>query len=172
MREEDRLDARKAARDWAALGDSLRVGSATRDLPASDRDDVVQEVLLRLWRLHREGDWPMAPGRFIRTVVRRLVTDRWRSRSRSRGPSPDEPEDPGRTPADSTALHELRGRLHRAIEALPEPQSRVVRMRLLEGRTYRSIAVAEGVPLNTALGRMHLAVRKLRRTLEEYRELT
>ena len=32
---------------------------------------------------------------------------------------------------------------------------------------FKDIAVVQGIPLNTALGRMHLAMKKLRARLEE-----
>ena len=71
------------------------------------------------------------------------------------------------TPIDEATFTELRTDVREAIDALPEAQRRVVRMRYFEGKTFKEIARIEGVPLNTALGRMHLAAKKLRRTLEE-----
>jgi len=57
-------------------------------------------------------------------------------------------------------------RLRRAIDALPEPQRQVVLMRYYGGLRFHEIAELLGCPLNTALGRMHKAMQKLRRALE------
>ncbi len=58
-------------------------------------------------------------------------------------------------------------RLARAIESLPEPQRQVVLLRYYSGLRFVEIAQVLGCPLNTALGRMHKAILKLRSILQQ-----
>jgi RNA polymerase sigma-70 factor, ECF subfamily len=55
--------------------------------------------------------------------------------------------------------------LQRAIERLPEAQKQVLLLRYYSGLKFNEIAEMLGCPLNTALGRMHKAVLKLRSLL-------
>jgi RNA polymerase sigma-70 factor (ECF subfamily) len=57
-------------------------------------------------------------------------------------------------------------KLRRAIEQLPEPQRQVLMLRYYGNLKFIEIADLLGCPLNTALGRMHKAVTKLRELME------
>lgn len=61
---------------------------------------------------------------------------------------------------------EEQARLRLAIEQLPELQRQVVMLRYYSGLKFTEIAQALGCPLNTALGRMHKAVCRLRQLME------
>ena len=56
-------------------------------------------------------------------------------------------------------------RVRAALDELPEPQARIVRMRIYEEKTFARIAEELDIPLGTALGRMRSAMEKLRRRL-------
>lgn len=58
-------------------------------------------------------------------------------------------------------------KLRHAIEQLPEPQKQVLLLRYYGGLKFVEIAAMLGCPLNTALGRMHKAVLKLRQVMSE-----
>jgi len=58
-------------------------------------------------------------------------------------------------------------KLRRAIEKLPEAQRQVLMLRYYSNLKFVEIAELMGCPLNTALGRMHKAVLKLRQLMEE-----
>jgi len=129
------------------------------------RDDLVQETMLRVWsRLRVTGDVDRPRG-LIRTVLRHLRVDRLRAPTQ---PESLETEVDGResTPLDAAALTELRQLVRNAIDQLPTTQRDVVRQRIYDGRSFREIAVAQDVPIGTALGRMHVAMKRLRATLE------
>lgn len=53
------------------------------------------------------------------------------------------------------------------IDALPEPQREVVMMRYYNDMSFKEIADATGVSINTALGRMRYALMNMRRIAEE-----
>jgi len=59
------------------------------------------------------------------------------------------------------------GAVRTAIETLPAQQQQVLRMRIYEEQTFAQISEELGIPLGTALGRMRLAVAKLRSVLSE-----
>ncbi len=54
------------------------------------------------------------------------------------------------------------------INYLPENQQEVVRMRFFEDLSFKEIADATGVSINTALGRMRYALLNLRKLAQEY----
>jgi DNA-directed RNA polymerase specialized sigma24 family protein len=59
--------------------------------------------------------------------------------------------------------------VHRVFEAvvitLDAPTAEVVRMRLRDGLSFKQIAEQQGTPINTALGRMHRALKRIRQAL-------
>lgn len=57
-------------------------------------------------------------------------------------------------------------KLRRAIDILPENQKQVVLLKYYSGLKFVEIAQLLGCPLNTALGRMHKAVLRLRQAME------
>ena len=57
-------------------------------------------------------------------------------------------------------------KLRAAIEKLPEAQRQVLMLRYYSNLKFVEIAELMGCPLNTALGRMHKAVLKLRQLME------
>ena len=70
------------------------------------------------------------------------------------------------------AGHRLEGteqeqKLRLAIEKLPEAQRQVLMLRYYSNLKFVEIAELIGCPLNTALGRMHKAVLKLRQLMDE-----
>ena len=66
---------------------------------------------------------------------------------------------------------EDRARLLAAVRALPGPQRDVFLLRAA-GVAFADIAARFGIPLNTALGRMHYAMKALRAALDPHGEPT
>jgi RNA polymerase sigma-70 factor (ECF subfamily) len=98
-------------------------------------------------------------------IATNKVNDAWRSRGRERTA-----KEGLRLVMDEAAPHaghRLEGseqvdKLRRAIEALPEPQRQVLLLRYYSELKFVEIAELLGCPLNTALGRMHKAMLKLK----------
>ena len=70
------------------------------------------------------------------------------------------------------AAHRLEGteldeKLRRAMDRLPENQRQVLLLRYYSDLKFVEIAEMLGCPLNTALGRVHKAILKLRQVMEE-----
>lgn len=53
--------------------------------------------------------------------------------------------------------------LYQLLESLPQEQQEVVRLRMWEDKSFKEIADATGVSINTALGRMRYALSNLRK---------
>ncbi|HEY8665138.1 MAG TPA: sigma factor-like helix-turn-helix DNA-binding protein, partial [Tepidisphaeraceae bacterium] len=62
---------------------------------------------------------------------------------------------------------EQQRRLTLAIEKLPDNQKQVVMLRYYGNLKFTEIAAMLGCPLNTALGRMHKAMLKLREVMAD-----
>ncbi len=75
--------------------------------------------------------------------------------------------DPGIGPDRQAAGRELGTRLREAINRLPAEQKEVFLMRMEGDVSFKDIAKIQGISINTALGRMHYALAKLKGELAE-----
>ena len=62
---------------------------------------------------------------------------------------------------------QIRDDVRRIIDALPLPQREVLVMRYYNDMSFKEIAEATGVSINTALGRMRYAILNMRRIASE-----
>ena len=69
--------------------------------------------------------------------------------------------------AEALQGEERRRALREAVAKLPPAHRQIVAMRLVEGLSFKEIAERLEIPINTALGRMHDAVGKLKATLKQ-----
>jgi RNA polymerase sigma-70 factor (ECF subfamily) len=106
-------------------------------------------------------------------IATNKATDHWRSNGRERSAKRGLRLVTGAAataaaPADARLNeNEQAARLHRAIEQLPEPQRQVLVLRYYSNLKFVEIADLLGCPLNTALGRMHKAMLKLKELMQE-----
>lgn len=149
-----------------------RVALSTTGQPA-DAEDVVQEVWRRVVR--KAGGFR---GDSLRGWLFRICRNHLIDRSRGRRPALCLDESigdgemtrldvlPGNGIAPDAAAerHEWCTQLAAAVDSLPPEQKTVFLLRA-EGLDFKEIAVAQRIPLNTALARMHYAVGKLRKSL-------
>lgn len=145
---------------------------------AADREDLAQETLLRVCQRDRtalDGGATSGVRGLVRTIIRRLRIDLWRRGRRLRPAS-----DPQATdvlidqrvvrPPDAVGSEERRDLVRSVVEQLPRAQREAVWLRYYEGMTFQAIAHAQGVPLNTALARVHEAIKRMRKELESLDE--
>ncbi len=143
---------------------------------AGDRmtaDDLFQELWLRVSR--KLGDY-REQGRFGAWLFQ-IAANLWRGdrrgkirRSRWETTSPDGelPDCPVASgAADELTRTEQRMRLEAGIRLLPEEQREVFHFRQA-GVSFREIAVLQSCPINTALGRMRLALKSLKEFCHEH----
>jgi RNA polymerase sigma-70 factor, ECF subfamily len=138
-------------------------------------DQLAEELFQQTWLsvLDHVDKFESGGGGFKAWVYRiatNKANDHWRSRSREKSAREgmklafeSETADAGFPVEEAEQVVKLRS----AIEKLPENQRQVLLMRYYSGLKFVEIAQSLGCPLNTALGRMHKAVRKLRELMEE-----
>lgn len=103
-------------------------------------------------------------------IATNKANDAWRSRSREKNAqhglrlvSDVSAPDAGELLSDA----EQHLKLREAIMQLPEPQRQVLMLRYYSGLKFTEIADLLGCPLNTALGRVHKAILKLKQAMEQ-----
>ncbi len=138
----------------------------------SEADDLMQEVMLTVWRRAEQFDCRKArASTWIFTITRNKRSDAIR---RERRPEFD-PNDPALVPdrdddpSEAVSVNEWRAAIKRAIDEVPEEQAKLLRMSFFEDKTHDAIASELDLPLGTVKSRIRLAVAKLRRSLEELR---
>ena len=143
----------------------MRLGS-----DAATAEEVVQEVMLTVWRKAASFDRSQASAStWIFTIARNRRIDRLR---RERRPEFD-PNDPALVPegpedADRTVwTGQIEGRVRAAIESLPPEQSDLIRRAYFEEQSHREIAERSGLPLGTVKSRIRLAMQRLRERIDD-----
>ncbi len=170
-------DARIAAA-VAAQGPRLRAFVRRQVADLGEAEDIVQEAFLELVSAYRLLEPVEHVAAWLLRVARNRIIDRFRHGVRSGSP-PDpvrQSDALARWPApaadgpEAAYARDLLGEeLAAALEELPAQQREVFVAHELEGRSFRELAAASGVGINTLLGRKHAAVRYLRRRLQDMR---
>jgi len=141
-----------------------------------DPEEVFQETWIRAIRhLDRFDDQNLLGWLF--RIAHNLVIDRARKSKPEVQPSPrtgqttttwfDQVAASGLGPATVTAGRDLGKQIEAALENLPPEQREVFLLRMDGDMSFKEIAKVQGVSINTALARMHYAVRKLRNLLKD-----
>lgn len=144
------------------------------DVPAADRDDLVQETFARLVPALRNRVFDPKKGSFhtfLSVIVRRLMIDRLRTLSarRTDGAMPLEDVEPAAETPAAAELVDMKWRLarhHAAVEhvfaksALSEQSRRVYLMSEVDGLPMKDIAAKLGLAPN-AVRRIASRVRKM-----------
>ena len=110
----------------------------------SEAQDLVQEAYARAWQRRRRLTAYDDPEGWLRLVVNRLATDRWRHLGvRRRRAEAAPPPDPVSPPGDDVVL------LVRAMRVLPVDQRRALALHYLLDRSVAEIAAETGVATGT-----------------------
>jgi RNA polymerase sigma factor (sigma-70 family) len=151
-----------------------------------DAEDILQEVFYELVEANRLLMPIEHVTGWLFRVARNRITDLFRKKSRlrfSEGAGVDQDDEPlylrdllASPDAGPEALYARRlllDALELAIEELPPEQREVFVSHELEGRSFKEMAAASGVSVNTLLSRKRYAVRHLRERLGSlYDEMT
>lgn len=136
---------------------------------ASAAEELVQETMLTVWRRAETFDPKQAAvATWIFTIARNKRIDRLRRENKPEL-DPHEPMfHPELQSADEAVDKRQQAvRLRRAIANLPQEQAELVRMAYFGDMVHTSIAEETGVALGTVKSRLRLAMKRLRRALEE-----
>ena len=140
-------------------------------------DDIFQETFIKAVRVIDEGRYTDS-GKFLSWVLRiahNRVLDYFRREKASRQVNEAEAgydmigslrlSEPN---AEDELVHsEIEQTIRNLIEALPEEQQEVVRLRYFSKLSFQEIADETDVSINTALGRMRYALINLRKMIAE-----
>lgn len=140
-------------------------------------EDIFQETFVKAIMNIRQGRYT-ENGKFpawITRIAHNLVIDYFRQERNENVVSNDESEvdllnninlSEGTIETD-IVNGQIRNDLRELVKLLPDNQKEVVYMRFYQDLSFKEIAEATGVSINTALGRMRYAILNLRRMAEE-----
>jgi len=182
MSEQDRQITEVVAREESRLRNFIRSWVPQE----ADVEDVLQDVFFELIEAQRLMTPLREAGAWLFRVARNRITDLFRRRGaefRRMEPFVEGPDGEGLAleawlpsgdegPEAAYARKVLLEELDAALEELPEEQRAVFVAHELEGLSFKELAEATGLPINTLLSRKHYAVLHLRKRLraiyEEY----
>lgn len=154
---------------WQEIETRLRPYVARRVASASDVDDILQEIFLRMQRGItglRDGE---RFGGWIYTIAQHVIIDRARARSRDPVLGVAEPPEPALDPVDeSDALHAALGECVALFVArLPPSYREAITLTELEGMTQKDAAELLGVSLSGMKSRVQRGREKIREMFHE-----
>jgi RNA polymerase sigma-70 factor (ECF subfamily) len=136
----------------------------------AEAEDIVHDAFMLVGdRARQYAPERGAVGAWLVALVRNLSIDRMRRRERRGrlGRQILTHESVGRVadPEELTAEADLRNRVRRALQSLPEVQRTTLEIAFFEGLSYPEISLREGVPLGTIKSRVARALMSLREAL-------
>ena len=136
-------------------------------IPAADRDDLVQEVMLQIWEALRKPAFDFS-GRFesfVQVVAARRCIDWMRTRKPVSAINPAIPHDsPG--PLDKLMQHERRALAREALSRLKESCRELIRLHVGEKLPYARIAERTGRSEGALRFQMYECIRQARQILD------
>lgn len=153
--------------------DYIRMMVKDRDLA----DDILQDTLIKVVRVIDEGRY-VDSGKFLSWILRiahNQVIDHFRREKQQKQLTEADAgydvlgtirfAEP--TVEDRMVSEQIATDIRALVEELPAEQREVVKMRYYANLTFKEIAEATDVSVNTALGRMRYALINLRRMIQE-----
>ena len=137
-------------------------------------DELVQEVMISIWRRASLYDWrKAAASTWIFTIARNQRIDMLRKQQRSSAEMGLETEDLWQIPGDGEddpvpSLHRIfaERRIQESFQHLPEEQVTVLAKVYMEQKSHQVVAEEMGIPLGTVKSRVRLALNKLKVILQ------
>lgn len=140
-------------------------------------DDIFQETFVKIIMTLKQGRYAESGkfGAWLTRIAHNLIIDHFRQEKSENSISTDDEEVNllnrrdlcDENIEDLMVNDQIRSDVRRIIEALPEAQREVLMMRYYSDMSFKEIADATGVSINTALGRMRYAIMNMRRIAEE-----
>jgi RNA polymerase sigma factor (sigma-70 family) len=173
MAEQDKRIAETVLRERGRLGNFIR----RRVSDTSEAEDILQDVLYEFVAAYRLPESIEQAGAWLFRVARNRIIDRFRKKKEESLPEisgedderswldevlPSADAGPEAAYARAVLLEEL----YAALDELPEEQRAVFIAHELDGRSFKELAAASGVGVNTLLARKRYAVKHLRARLQ------
>lgn len=168
---QDRAIADAVVRERSRLRSFIR----RRVLDQDEAEDILQDVFEELVEAYRLPDSIEQVGAWLFRVARNRIIDRFRKRKEEPLPDLDELDgdyrldlelpSPDAGPEAAYARAALLDALRAALDELPANQREIFIAHELDGRSFKDMAAATGVGINTLLARKRYAVLHLRERL-------
>lgn len=140
-------------------------------------DDIFQDTFIKVVKAIDEGSY-VDNGKFVSWVLRiahNKVLDYFRSQSRNTVVNESKAgydvfatlNLKERSIEDSIVSTQIEADIRRLVDLLPDEQRLVVKMRYYDDMSFKEIAQATDVSINTALGRMRYALLNLRKMIKQ-----
>ena len=131
-------------------------------------EDIVQDVLLRLWEKRNELDSINNKEAWCMRMIRNLSIDRLRVKAnKSESLEKALPfHDVHQNPAENAISNEIHQAINQMISRLPENQKEIVKLRDILGYSYKEIAEVLALDLNTVKVTLFRARKELRENLK------
>ncbi|MBQ9576449.1 MAG: sigma-70 family RNA polymerase sigma factor [Muribaculaceae bacterium] len=140
-------------------------------------DDIFQDTFVKAIMTIKQGKY-VENGHFpawITRIAHNQIIDYFRQTKAENSQSTDDDdvnilnrkELCGGTVEDDIVLTQIHDDVRRLVKVLPDNQREVLIMRYYKNMSFKEIADATGVSINTALGRMRYAILNMRRIAEE-----
>ncbi len=153
---------------FAPLIKGFCLGNVNTNFPADAADEIVQEVLFKVWQKAPSYDaTKAAASTWIYTVMRNCRIDVMRRNRRTISDSGViEIEDIWDEAADDQAYVYLQQAsnetlIHNAFGQLPAEQRLVLNQVYMQGKTHQQISTETGLPLGTVKSRVRIGLKKM-----------
>ena len=132
-----------------------------------EAEDVVQEVLIKMWNQREQWDQYQNLEAWCMRMTKNLSIDKLRSKHHKVGIIAEGMDfvAPNMAPDRQTELHDEVGRIRRLMSTLPDKQRMVMQLRDLDGQSYQEIADQLEMPVNQVKVYLFRARQKIRTEL-------
>jgi len=146
-------------KDWLFRFAYMRIGIR------EDAEDVVQDVLLGVFRRLREKTDVDSVEHYIIRAISNACIDYFRRKS-LRVVSLDQAEQIPVSEGDKQ-IHNEFVRINRLLDTLPSEQSEIVRLKCYDDLTFKQIAELQGIPEATAKSRYRYAIMHIQQRIKK-----
>ena len=136
--------------------------------PAQFADELVQEVMIKIWNKASAYDATMAGANtWIFTIARNCRIDMIRKNNRQNYPLESDEmmeieDEDGIAPFQAVQQRHLEHEIKGCFDQLPHEQAQVIAKIYLAGKTHNEVAQELNLPLGTVKSRVRLALNKLK----------
>lgn len=165
---QDRAAFSRLFRHFAPLVKAFALSGS--NLSATHADELVQEVMLKIWQKAGAFDPERAAAStWVYTIARNCRTDLFRRLQKFDTPLSAEdftPEQEHEEPLAQLQTRRNRERIHSLISTLPPDQAQILAKVYMEGKSHAEAAGDMDLPLGTVKSRVRLALQKLQIQME------
>lgn len=135
-------------------------------LNTAEAEDMVQEVLIRLWARKDKLNELRSIEAFAMTITKNLCLDKLKSK-RNKTDELTESREPVSfsTPYNSLEMSDSYKKVLKIIDSLPEQQRMIIHLRDIEGYEYEEISEVMNLSVNTIRVNLSRARKKVKETM-------